>query len=136
MDATPPSPPAPAREATPVIAVVDDDQGIRTALHSLLRSVGYRVRVFADAPSFLAEAARERPDCLVTDIQMPGMGGLELQRAVRARYPGLPVIIITAFPEEAIREQALADGALHFFAKPFETAAMLRCLADAVGSAG
>lgn len=119
-----------------MIAVVDDDQGIRAALRSLLRSVGYRVRVFADAPTFLADAAEHRPDCLVTDIQMPGMGGLELQRAVRQRYPDLPVIVVTAFPEDAIRHQAMADGALHFFGKPFETAEMLRCLADAVGVAG
>lgn len=118
----------------PVIAVVDDDQGIRAALRSLLRSVGYEVRVFADAPAFLAQS--ERPDCLVTDIQMPGMNGLELQREVRQRYPDLPVIVVTAFPEEAIRNQAMADGALHFLSKPFETAVILRCLADAVGAEG
>jgi FixJ family two-component response regulator len=121
--------------AAPVIAVVDDDQGIRAALRSLLRSVGYQVRVFADAPAFLADAARDRPDCLVTDIQMPGMNGLDLQRAVRARYPDLPVIVVTAFPEDAIRRQAMADGALHFLAKPFESGAILRCLAEAVGLA-
>jgi FixJ family two-component response regulator len=121
---------------TSIIAVVDDDQGIRTALRSLLRSVGYTVRVFADAGSFLADAAKNRPDCLVTDIQMPGMNGLDLQRTVRRQYPDLPVIIITAFPEEAIRRQALADGALHFLSKPFETGLILRCLGEALGAAG
>ena len=122
--------------AAPVIAVVDDDQGIRVALHSLLRSVGYQVRVFADGPAFLADAAAARPDCLVTDIQMPGMNGLDLQRAVRARYPDLPVIVVTAFPEEAVRRQAMADGARHFLSKPFESGVILDCLADAVGGAG
>lgn len=116
-----------------MIAVVDDDQGIRVALRSLLRSVGYTVRLFADGSSFLADAEQDRPDCLVTDIQMPGMSGLDLQRAVRAQYPDLPVIVVTAFPEEAVERQALADGALHFLSKPVDGGVILRCVADAFG---
>ncbi|NGM24174.1 response regulator [Roseomonas stagni] len=119
-----------------VIAVVDDDQGIRMALRSLLRSVGYTVQLFADGPSFLADADPTPPDCLVTDIQMPGMSGLDLQRAVRARYPHLPVIIVTAFPEEAIRKQAMADGARCFLSKPFDSEAILRCLTEALDETG
>jgi FixJ family two-component response regulator len=116
-----------------VIAVVDDDEAIRVALRSLLRSMGYEVRLFADAASFLLEAATRPPDCVLTDIQMPGMNGLDLQRQIRRTMPALPLIVITAFPEEAIRRQAMADGALGFLSKPFETEAILRCLAEALG---
>jgi FixJ family two-component response regulator len=119
--------------APSVIAVVDDDEAIRVALRSLLRSVGYEVRLFADAPSFLADAVMQPPDCVLTDIQMPGMNGLDLQREIRRTMPGLPVIVITAFPEEAIRRQAMADGALGFLSKPFETDTILRCLSEALG---
>ncbi|PZW42988.1 response regulator receiver domain-containing protein [Humitalea rosea] len=117
-----------------VIAIVDDDEAIRAALSSLLRSLGYEVRLFASAESFLADS-RASPDCLVTDIQMPGMNGLQLQLAIRNRRPRLPVIVITAFPEDAVREQAIAAGALHFLSKPFEADAIARCLSEAVGGA-
>lgn len=116
-----------------IIAVVDDDEAIRVALRSLLRSLGYEVRLFEDAPSFLADARMNPPDCVLTDIQMPGMNGLDLQREVRRTMPRLPVIVITAFPEEAIRRQALADGALGFLSKPFDAAAIIRCLSEALG---
>ncbi|WP_216835282.1 response regulator transcription factor [Falsiroseomonas tokyonensis] len=112
---------------------MDDDEAIRVALRSLLRSMGHEVRLFADAFSFLAEATLRPPDCVLTDIQMPGMNGLDLQREIRRTMPGLPVIVITAFPEEAIRRQAMADGALCFLSKPFETAAILHWLAEALG---
>jgi len=120
--------------ATPIIAIVDDDAAIRTALSSLVRSMGYGARLFASAEAFLADRPDTPPGCLVTDIQMPGMNGLDLQRALRQRMPGLPVIVITAFPEDAVREQAMAAGALHFLSKPFTADTIARCLRDAVGS--
>ncbi|NKE47119.1 response regulator [Roseomonas frigidaquae] len=118
----------------PIIAVVDDDAAIRTALSRLLRSLDYRVRLFASAEAFLADG--DEVDCLVTDVQMPGMNGLELQRAVRRSRPELPVIIITAFPEAAIREQAVAAGARHFLSKPFAAETIAQCLREATGHAG
>ncbi|RZA08523.1 MAG: response regulator [Proteobacteria bacterium] len=119
---------------TPIVAIVDDDAAIRTALSSLIRSMGYGARLFVSAEAFLADCFEDPPGCLLTDIQMPGMNGLDLQRALRQRMPELPVIVITAFPEDAVREQAMAAGALHFLSKPFTADTIARCLRDAVGS--
>jgi FixJ family two-component response regulator len=119
---------------TPIIAIVDDDAAIRTALSSLVRSMGYGARLFASAEAFLADRPEAPPGCLMTDIQMPGMNGLDLQRLLRQKMPGLPVIVITAFPEEAMREQAMAAGALCFLSKPFTADTIARCLRNAVGN--
>ena len=127
------APPAPTRAT---IAIVDDDAAIRTALSSLLRSMGYAARLFPTAEAFLADGSQPPPDCVLTDVQMPGMNGLELQAAIRRRTPGLPVIMITAFPSEAVRERALAAGALHFLSKPVAADTVARCLQQALGRAG
>ena len=119
----------------PVIAIVDDDDAIRIALSSLVRSMGYDVRLYAEAEAYLVDDSIPSAGCVITDIQMPGMNGLQLQTAIRRRTPRLPVIVITAFPEDAIREQALADGAMHFLSKPFAATTMARCLVEAVGTA-
>jgi FixJ family two-component response regulator len=115
-----------------VLAIVDDDEAILNSLSSLVRSVGYHVRLFKSAAAFLQDHHQPPPDCLLTDVQMPGMNGLELQRAVHARAPALPVIFMTAFPEAAIREKAMRAGAHGFLHKPFEAEAILQSLAAAV----
>lgn len=127
--------PAPAPSGAPVVAIVDDDDAIRVALSRLLRSLDYQVRAFDSAEAFLTAAGGTAAGCLVTDVQMPGMSGLELQRAVRQRWPDLPVIVITAFPEEAIREQAMAAGARHFLSKPFDAGTIAHCLREVMGHA-
>lgn len=117
-----------------LVAVVDDDRSIRTALSSLLRSAGYDVALFDTAEAFLAANAAGAPACLITDIQMPGMGGLALIERIAATAPDLPVIVITAFPEDALRRRALDAGAIAFLGKPFDANLLLatieRGLAD------
>lgn len=119
--------------ASSLVAIVDDDEGVRKAVSNLARSAGYAVRLFASAEDFLADETCPRPDCLLTDIQMPGMNGLELQAAVRAGPASLPILMMTAFPELAIQELALAGGALCILSKPFDAETLLSYLARATG---
>ncbi|WP_448659087.1 response regulator transcription factor [Sphingomonas sp. CJ99] len=112
-----------------LIAVIDDDHAIRTGLSSLLRSAGYDVVLFDSAEAFLASPAARTVERVVTDIQMPGMSGIELQSVLRKTRPALPVLIMTAFPEPALRDQALAGGAACFLSKPFDADELLRLLA-------
>lgn len=114
--------------ATPKISIVDDDESIRIALAGLLRSLGYEARSFASAEEFLNCGEVRNFDCLITDIQMPGMSGIELQQHLSASNLPLPVIMITAHPELALEEQALASGAVDLLRKPFEAAALVDCL--------
>jgi len=113
---------------TPVIAIIDDDKAMLAGLSSLLRSAGYQVRLYKSAEAFLAET-RGLPGCVLTDVQMPGMNGLQLQAELNRRHPHLPVVFMTAFPEETIRDQAMNAGARAFFNKPFEADAILQVLA-------
>ena len=117
-----------------LVAVVDDDPGICSGLSSLLRSAGYRCEQFGDATSFLVSTADRWPDCVLTDIQMPGLSGVELLEVVKTRRPGIPVIIMTAYPEEMVRARSIAKGAAGFLAKPFNAGAVLGCIADALES--
>ncbi|HUD29211.1 MAG TPA: response regulator [Novosphingobium sp.] len=112
------------------IAVVDDDSSIRSALSSLLRSMGYEVALYESAEAFLA--APDGFDCVLTDVQMPGMSGLELLECLPVHGVSAPVIIITAFPEPAIRQRALQLGAMAFFSKPFDAGAILARIGEAV----
>jgi len=115
-----------------VIAIIDDDEAILAGLSSLLRSVGYQARLYTSAEGFLAETLKPMPDCVLTDVQMPKMNGLELQAELKRRHPQLPVIFMTAFPEPAIRERAINAGAIEFLHKPFEAEAMLSALSAAI----
>ena len=91
----------------PVIAIVDDDKAVRTATASLLRSFGYETRVFASAEDFLAAGMDTTAACLITDLQMPGIGGMELQRILAARKCPIPILFMTAYGSEAVRRRAL-----------------------------
>ena len=99
----------------PVIAIIDDDESVRIALESLVRSLGYSARVFAAAAEFLRSGRIDDTACLIVDVQMPGMSGLELQDLLLARNVRLPTVFITAYPEERVRRRALAGGALAGF---------------------
>jgi FixJ family two-component response regulator len=114
--------------ATPKISIVDDDESVRIALAGLLRSLGYEARSFASAEEFLNCGEVQNFDCLITDIQMPGMSGIELQQHLSASNSPVPVIMITARPELALEEQALSSGAVNLLRKPFEAAALIDCL--------
>ncbi|MCF4127510.1 response regulator transcription factor [Methylobacterium sp. SyP6R] len=103
---------------TPTIAIVDDDEAVRTATASLVRSLGYAAQTYACAQDFLRAAPATSPDCLITDVQMPGMTGIELQERLRQEGRTLPVIVVTAFASDALHRRALASGACAFLEKP------------------
>jgi FixJ family two-component response regulator len=112
----------------PVVSVVDDDESVRTAMSSLLRSLGYDACVFASAEAFLASPRLHDTACLIVDIHMPGMSGLDLQVELKARHCDVPIIFITGFPEEALQRRAEAAGAVGFFGKPVDGGIIIRCL--------
>ena len=103
----------------PVISVVDDDQPFREAITGLVRSLGYGTAAFASPEDFLQSDRLNDTACLITDVQMPGLTGVELQSRLIAQGNRTPVIFITAFPEERIRARALEAGAVGFLSKPF-----------------
>ncbi|WP_341992688.1 response regulator [Azorhizobium sp. AG788] len=117
---------------TPTISIVDDDDSVRLAVSSLVRSLGFKVSTFASAEEFLTSDVMEDTSCLVSDIQMPGMSGLDLQKVLIQRQCRIPIIFITAFPEDAVRRRAEAAGAIGFLSKPFDGQAMIECLTAAL----
>jgi FixJ family two-component response regulator len=118
----------------PVIAVVDDDESFRHATMSFIRSLGYAVVQFASAEAFLKSDRLHETDCLISDVQMPGINGLELQGKLIAQGHHLPIIFMTALPEIKASAQALAAGAIGFFAKPFNDEMLVTCLSEALGA--
>jgi FixJ family two-component response regulator len=108
-----------------IIAVIDDDESVRTALKELLRSVGLPAQVFTSAEDFLNSGQQQHTGCLIADIRMPGMSGLELQAKLNADRCRIPTIFITAHGDEKMRMQALRAGAVEFLAKPFDDEALL-----------
>jgi FixJ family two-component response regulator len=118
----------------PVIAVVDDDHSVRESLSGLFRSVGFTVRVFASAAAFLASDDLGTTDCLILDVRMPGMTGLELQRRLVAGHRDLAVIFMTAHDDARTRSQALSGGAVDYLIKPFSEEALLDAVRAALGS--
>lgn len=117
----------------PVIAIVDDDEAVREALCDLLQVEGLETRAFANGLAFLADATARQCDCLVTDMMMPELDGLELQQRLRAHGSSMPVIFITSSTNDAERACALESGALAWFTKPFSDEALLRLLRTALG---
>ncbi|NEU97091.1 response regulator [Bradyrhizobium sp. UFLA 03-164] len=111
-----------------LISVVDDDDSMRDALVALFRSIGYDTRGFASAEAFLACDDLERFSCTITDIQMPGMSGIELKQHLDERHSTMPVIMITARSDPELKERAISVGAAYFLRKPFETAMLVDCL--------
>jgi FixJ family two-component response regulator len=121
--------------ATPLISVVDDDQSVRESLGRLIRSVGYGVQVFGSAEEFLSASQGRQADCLILDIRMPGMNGLELQRQLSASNCGLPVIFITAHgSDEQARTRALGAGAVAYLLKPLREEEVLKAIDAALSS--
>jgi len=119
--------------ATPsVISIVDDDASVRVATDNLLRSLGYTVHTFASAEEFLRSVHFNDTSCVIADVQMPAMSGVELQALVLAQGHRVPFIFITAFPEETIRERAMKAGAICFLTKPFDRVTLIKCLDTAL----
>jgi len=121
------------REETPrVIAIVDDDASIRTAVDSLLRSRGYRVCTFESAEALLGSSELEGLSCVISDVRMPAIGGIQLQRMLRAQGRTVPFIFVTAFPETGVRTRAMSGGAVCFLEKPFHGPTLLQCVERAL----
>ena len=118
--------------AGPLISVIDDDDSMRRAIVALARSAGYEARGFASAEEFLRCGTVESFACVVTDIHMPGMSGIELKQHLAASQCAVPVIMITARQEPGLEERALASGAACFLQKPFDAAALISCLERAL----
>jgi FixJ family two-component response regulator len=115
-----------------VVAVVDDEQSILQSLEYLLESADYAVRLFISATAFLDSGCLAQVDCLISDIDMPGVDGFELLRRVNAVRPGLPTILITGYPDRLKRLPPLDGSYPHFFTKPFEGQGMLTAVSDAI----
>jgi FixJ family two-component response regulator len=109
-----------------IVSIVDDDASVRAAMQSLLRSLGFVAFVFESAEDFLRSPRVDDSSCVITDVQMPGMSGLDLQDRLIAQGSRIPVILITAFPEQSIRSRAQAGGALGLLEKPFAGRALSR----------
>jgi FixJ family two-component response regulator len=118
----------------PVIAIVDDDDLARAGTSSLMRSLGYNIQTFSSAEAFLLSDVANF-NCLISDIQMPGMSGLELQMALKGRAPQLPVILLTAFPNERSMTLALSQGARHYLEKPCPPDELCSCVAVVIATA-
>ena len=121
-------------QRTALISIVDDNDSVRGSLRAFFRSIGFEVETFASAEAFLASRSPRDPDCLILDVRMPGMSGLELQRRLAARQSRVPVIFITAHGDEELRTRALDDGAAEYLFKPFSEQALLNAVQTAVGS--
>jgi FixJ family two-component response regulator len=119
-------------EARPLVAVVDDDQSVRESLPDLLRELGFDVQAFASAEEFLRSVFIEHVDCLVLDIGMPGMNGLELRDALARRRLALPVVFITAQADQSMRVRVIAAGAVDCLFKPFTDIALHSAVSAAV----
>jgi FixJ family two-component response regulator len=118
----------------PSISVVDDDDSFRLAIVGSLRSLGYAVQGFASAEEFIAANGAGSSDCVITDLHMPGMSGLDLMRQLHAQGAAVPTIVITGRPEQGLEAKAAAVGAVCLLRKPFETDALIQCLERALKS--
>ena len=112
----------------PQISVVDDDESMRQAIRGLMRSLGYRAQAFRSAEEFLTSRQVLHTCCLIADVQMPGMTGLELHRHLVALGKTIPTILITAYPDDSVRERALGDGVVGYLSKPFDENDLLACI--------
>jgi len=115
------------------IFLIDDDESIRKAVGRLLRSAGLIVETFASAEEFMRSPGMAAPGCLILDVHLPGLSGLELQQRLTAEGEGVPIVFITAYNDDQARERALRTGAIAFLQKPFEEQSLLDAVARALG---
>ena len=116
-----------------MISIVDDDHFVRDAVGDLVQSLGYEVATFESAEHFLRSRRLAETACLITDVQMPGLSGLDLQSRIAADGHRIPLIFLTAFPEERCRMRAMRAGAVGFLSKPFDEGSLISCLKTALG---
>jgi FixJ family two-component response regulator len=118
-----------------VISIIDDDESVREATKSLVRSLGYKAAVYASAEEYLQSAQAGDSSCLITDLHMPGMSGADLQDRLIADGRQIPMIFVTAYYEEKVRDRVLDAGAYGFLRKPFNDESLIECLDKALSSA-
>jgi len=119
----------------PIISVVDDDDSVRESLQALIRSVGFEVKVFPSAEEFLHSEHLRNTDCLILDVRMSGMNGLELQGELKARHLEVPIIFMTAHEsDDEVRSRALRDGAVDYLIKPISERVLLNAVDTALSS--
>jgi FixJ family two-component response regulator len=119
---------------TKLVAIVDDDDSMRGALQGMLKAVGYPAQAFASAEEFLKSGQQHQASCLIADIRMPGMSGLDLQAHLNAERCKIPIIFITAHGDAKMRIQALRAGAVEFLSKPFDEEVLLESVRAALES--
>src|SRR4026209_1099082 len=116
----------------PLISIVDDDESVRTALKSLIDSVGFRAEVFCSGEEFLKSPYVFKTDCLIADVRMPGMTGLELQSRLHAAGSAVPIVFITAHDDKEARARGLRDGAIALLHKTFNSNSLLGAISESV----
>ena len=116
----------------PIISIIDDDDSMRCALKSLVSSLGLDAYTFGSAEEFLQSPHLDDTSCLITDLQMPGLNGVELQKLLLAQGRRMPIIFVTAFSEERMRARAIEAGALGFMSKPFESQTLIKLIGKAI----
>ena len=119
---------------TKLVAIVDDDDSMRSALQGMLKAVGYPAQAFASGEEFLKSGQQHQTSCLIADIRMPGMSGLELQAQLNSERCKIPIIFITAHGDAKMRIQALRAGAVEFLSKPFDEEVLLESVRAALES--
>ena len=115
-----------------LISIIDDDEGMREAMRGLMRSLGFAVAVFPSAVDFLADSNFRETSCLIADVQMTEMTGVELYSRLRKSGYAIPTILITAYPNDSVRARVLADGVICYLSKPFDDDALLGCVYSAL----
>ena len=120
----------------PVISIVEDDAAVRAATENLVKWVGFGVYTFASAEEFLRSNRVAETACLISDVQMPNMSGVELQASLANRGFRIPTIFMTAFPDESVRRRAMDAGAVGFLHKPFNGKALIQYIHDAISQGG
>jgi FixJ family two-component response regulator len=119
-------------KAKPLISIIDDDESMREAIKCLVKSLGYTAEAVASAQEFLSSCHVRRTSCLITDMQMPGMTGLDLYQRLSTSGKAIPTILITAYADDGVRERALSAGVIGYLSKPFEEDDLLACIRSAL----
>jgi FixJ family two-component response regulator len=118
-------------QSNPIVAAVDDDRRVRDSVQSVLESAGYDARAFESGEAFLDSAVLSEVACVIADVRLPGIDGIELQSRIRHERPELPIVFVTAHDDDEVRRRAMRDGAMAFMLKPFDGGELLEHIARA-----
>jgi FixJ family two-component response regulator len=122
----------PNSQTDPVITIIDDDESVLVAAQMLVTSFGFKTRAFSSAEEFLQSPSLDETACLISDVHMPRVSGIELQRVLRSQGRNIPTILMTAFSNENVKSRAFAGGAVCFLIKPFDSRTLLGCIKRAL----